>query len=151
MEKGKRIKDMYNNVFETEEILWLLEGRKKMSAFDFVCECILNIKPENFEDVFMIQKMPEGLMTGCEYRKYILSECHRQWKENQEETYGSWFVQSTEVREEYYQSLYEQYSDMLGKSCSDCGSFARKNGDTYCLRHDEKVSERNYCDDFREL
>lgn len=50
---GKRkIKDIYNNCYATDEILWMLEGNEKLSAFEFVCKNILNIEPESFLDVF---------------------------------------------------------------------------------------------------
>ena len=41
-----------NNVFDTEEILWLLKGNEKMTAYEFVCKQILNVKPDSILDVF---------------------------------------------------------------------------------------------------
>lgn len=31
------LKESYNNVFDTAEILWLLKGNESLSALDFVC------------------------------------------------------------------------------------------------------------------
>lgn len=37
------LKESYNNVFDTAEILWLLKGNESLSALDFVCKYIVNI------------------------------------------------------------------------------------------------------------
>lgn len=62
-DKKRKIKELFNNGYDTEEILWLLEGHENMSALEFVCKCILNVEPENFESVFEIQKIPEEIVT----------------------------------------------------------------------------------------
>lgn len=36
------LKESYNNVFDTAEILWLLKGNESLSALDFVCKYIVN-------------------------------------------------------------------------------------------------------------
>lgn len=52
MAKKLKLKDTYNNCFDTDEILWLLKETENMSAFDFVCKKILNIEPQNIFEVF---------------------------------------------------------------------------------------------------
>lgn len=37
------LKESYNNVFDTAEILWLLKGNESLSALDFVCKYIVNV------------------------------------------------------------------------------------------------------------
>jgi hypothetical protein len=59
--------------------------------------------------------LSDDLMTRMEYHKYILSECERQWKKCQEEKYGSWDSQSDDEKADYYNSLYSEYADLLGK------------------------------------
>lgn len=50
---GKRkVSEIRNNLYDTNEILCLLEGNEELSAFEFVCKCILNVNPENIADVF---------------------------------------------------------------------------------------------------
>lgn len=46
------LKESYNNVFDTAEILWLLKGNESLSALDFVCKYIVNISPEHLMDAF---------------------------------------------------------------------------------------------------
>lgn len=52
-------------------------------------------------------------MNKKEYHAYILSECKRQWTENQEEVYGSWDFQSDDTKATYYNVLYEMYKENL--------------------------------------
>lgn len=37
------LKESYNNVFDTAEILWLLKGNESLSALDFVCKYIVKV------------------------------------------------------------------------------------------------------------
>lgn len=48
----RRVNEIRNNVFDTNEILWLLEGNEDMPALEFVCRYILEVEPENISDVF---------------------------------------------------------------------------------------------------
>ena len=50
--KKLRLKDAYNNIFDTDEILWLLKGNENLTAFEFVCQCILNIDSSKIYDIF---------------------------------------------------------------------------------------------------
>ena len=50
--KKLRLKKAYNNVFDTDEILWLLKGNESMSALDFVCKNLVNIAPEHLMDAY---------------------------------------------------------------------------------------------------
>lgn len=55
MQKSDRrlkLKEEHNNIFSTDEILWLLKGNEQVSAFDFVCKFIANIEPEKFHTMF---------------------------------------------------------------------------------------------------
>ena len=52
-------------------------------------------------------------MNKREYAQFIESECERQWKDNQEEIYGSWESQADDTKAEYYNELWEQYIDRL--------------------------------------
>lgn len=47
-----KLKGSFNNIYDTDEILWLLKGSENMSAFDFVCKQILNVEPKNIFDAF---------------------------------------------------------------------------------------------------
>lgn len=47
----RKVSETRNNVFDTNEILWLLEGNEEMTAFEFVCRCILGVEPEHISDV----------------------------------------------------------------------------------------------------
>lgn len=94
----------------------------------------------------------DDLMTAMEYHRYILSECERQWKECQEETYGTWDSQSDDEKAEYYNSLYSQYTDLLGNACCDCCYAGEQNGKFYCNFGDsenygKEIHGRNYCDE----
>ncbi len=44
--------DMRNSLYDTNELLELLEGHEDMSAFEFVCRYILETETENISDVF---------------------------------------------------------------------------------------------------
>ena len=48
----RRVNETRNNVFDTNEILWLLEGNENVSALVFVCRYILEVEPETISDVF---------------------------------------------------------------------------------------------------
>lgn len=54
-----RLKDTYNNLFDTDEILWLLKGNESISALDFVCGKLLNVSPEHLMDVFEYEEESE--------------------------------------------------------------------------------------------
>lgn len=51
------LKESYNNVFDTAEILWLLKGNESLSALDFVCKHIVNISPEHLMDAFEYEEV----------------------------------------------------------------------------------------------
>lgn len=63
------LKESYNNVFDTAEILWLLKGNESLSALDFVCKYIVNISPEHLMDAFEQQGCygKWGLQNHCSY------------------------------------------------------------------------------------
>lgn len=50
--KKLRLKEAYNNVFDTSEILWLLKGNESLSALAFVCNKLVGIAPEHLMDAF---------------------------------------------------------------------------------------------------
>ena len=41
-----------------------------------------------------------------EFKEYVLTECNRQWNENQAEEYGVWNHQSDDTKAEYYNDMY---------------------------------------------
>ena len=47
-----KLKDEYNNLFDTDEILWLLKGNEDLTALEFVCKYILIVNPEKIYKVF---------------------------------------------------------------------------------------------------
>ena len=47
-----RVNETRNNVFDTNEILWLLDGNEDITALEFVCRYILEVEPETISDVF---------------------------------------------------------------------------------------------------
>lgn len=47
----RKVNEIRNNLFDTNEILWLLEGNEDMPALEFVCRYILEAEPENISDV----------------------------------------------------------------------------------------------------
>lgn len=59
-------------------------------------------------------------MNEHQYHEYVLSECKRQWHENQEEIYGPWEEQTDIEREDYYNQMYSDLADNLIKDCTDC-------------------------------
>ncbi len=63
MQRKLQLKESMNNIWETEEILWLLKGNEKMNAQEFVCRYMLNVKPENIMDVF--EYVTENDETPC--------------------------------------------------------------------------------------
>lgn len=91
----RKVCDMRNNLFTTNEILDLLEGNEDMTAFEFVCRCILEVEPENISKVlennnanrdtemhkFLVQKHIEGevcakIYTETELISYLdMSDC----------------------------------------------------------------------------
>ena len=52
--KKLQLKDECNNIYDTDEILWLLKGNENLSAYEFVCKCILNLNPKSIFDIFDI-------------------------------------------------------------------------------------------------
>ena len=42
------------------------------------------------------------------FNNYVIEECKRQWKEDNEETYGDWDSQSANTRTKYYNRMYER-------------------------------------------
>lgn len=105
--------------------------------------------------VNIMKVLNDDLMTTMEYHRYILSECERQWKECQEEKYGPWDSQSDDEKADYYNSLYSEYENFLGKACCDCCYASEKDGKFYCNFGDgenygKEIHGRNYCDDFEE-
>lgn len=70
----RKVNDMRNNLYDTNELLELLEGHEDMSALEFVCRYILEVDPENISNVletseqtevikehkFLVQKFIEG-------------------------------------------------------------------------------------------
>ncbi|MFR3809018.1 MAG: hypothetical protein ACLTX3_08715 [Lachnospiraceae bacterium] len=75
----------------------------------------------------------DDLMTTMEYHRYILSECERQWKECQEEKYGPWDSQSDDEKADYYNSLYSEYENFLGKACCDCSAMLVKKMENFIV------------------
>lgn len=77
----RKVCDMRNNLFTTNEILELLEGNEEMTALEFVCKCILGVKPENIDKVleninsnrnttmhkFLVQKIIDNEVCGSIY------------------------------------------------------------------------------------
>ena len=49
--KKLRLKQEYNNVWDTDEILWLLKGNENLTAFEFVCKCILERDPSKLYEM----------------------------------------------------------------------------------------------------
>lgn len=50
--KVLQIKGSYNNLYDSDELLWLLKGNENITAKEFICKKVLNIEPENLMDVF---------------------------------------------------------------------------------------------------
>lgn len=103
-----------------------------------------------------MKTLSEEFMTRMEYHRFIETECKRQWHEYQEETYGVWEEQSDDGKADYYNSLYEQHSDLLGKACCDCCYAAEENGRFFCNFGDsdeygKEIVGRNYCDEFETI
>lgn len=92
-------------------------------------------------------------MNEREYRDYVLAECKRQWKENQEEIHGPWEEVPESIKEDYFDEMYSLLSDNLIKACEDCSySVNTKNGyvcTNHCSKKFEKVVKDDYyCDEF---
>lgn len=96
-------------------------------------------------------------MTGTEYVVFVLEECKKQWNENQAKEYGTWDNQSNTAQEDYFNQMYDNYADLLGKCCCDCAYVALSNeGKFYCNfgdseNYEKEIRARNYCDCFEEL
>lgn len=50
--KKLRLKEEYNHLCDTDELLWLLKGNENTTAKEFVCKYILNINPRDIMNVF---------------------------------------------------------------------------------------------------
>lgn len=48
----RKVNETRNNVFDTNEILWLLDGNEDITALEFVCRYILEVEPETISDMF---------------------------------------------------------------------------------------------------
>ena len=48
----RKVNETRNNVFDTNEILWLLDGNEDITVLEFVCRYILEVEPETISDVF---------------------------------------------------------------------------------------------------
>ena len=48
----RKVNETRNNVLDTNEILWLLDGNEDITALEFVCRYILEVEPETISDVF---------------------------------------------------------------------------------------------------
>ncbi len=58
----RKVNETRNNVFDTNEILWLLDGNEDITALEFVCRYILEVEPETISDVFENNEcMVEGM------------------------------------------------------------------------------------------
>lgn len=88
----RKVCDTRNNLYDTNELLELLEGHEDMTAFEFVCRYILETEPENISNVlekteiikehkFLVQKHIEGetytrICTETELISYLdMSDC----------------------------------------------------------------------------
>lgn len=91
----RKVSETRNNLYDTNELLELLEGHEDMSAFEFVCRYILETEPENISNVletseqtevikehkFLVQKHIEGetytrICTETELISYLdMSDC----------------------------------------------------------------------------
>ena len=102
-----------------------------------------------------LKVLSEDMMTNREYHEYVLTECERQWNENQADIYGEWEFQNDDDKEDYYNDMYSYFSDLLGKACCDCCYLAENNGKFTCncgdsSHYEEEVQARNYCGCFEE-
>lgn len=71
MQNAKRkVCDMRNNLYDTNELLELLEGHEEMSAFEFVCRYILETEPENISNVLETSEQTEILIE----HKFLVQE-----------------------------------------------------------------------------
>lgn len=61
----RKVNEIRNNIFDTNEILWLLEGNEDMPALEFVCRYILEVEPENISDVFENNDLGGGAGNVC--------------------------------------------------------------------------------------
>lgn len=75
--------------------------------------------------------MDENKMTGDEYYRYIITECKRQWHENQEETYGAWESQPKSIQESYFNQMYDDNMVYLGNAAVIVGMLANIMGSAF--------------------
>ena len=92
-------------------------------------------------------------MTGREYHDYVLAECKRQWKENQEAEYGPWNDAPECFKEDYFDEMYSLLADNLTKACEDCSGSLKTSKGFVCKNHyskhfDEIVKNDFCCKDF---
>ena len=52
-------------------------------------------------------------MNEKEFQDYVLEECKRQWKDNQEEIYGPWEKQTAEEQQEYCEDMYKYLKELF--------------------------------------
>ena len=52
-------------------------------------------------------------MNEQQFHKYVLTECERQWHENQEPIYGTWDIQADDTKAEYYNEMYKLLKEEL--------------------------------------
>lgn len=98
-------------------------------------------------------------MNNKEYNKYVTEECERQWKENQEEDYGTWDSQADDTKADYYNQMYSDLADNLLKTCQDCCYLGRNRNENhwYCNcgssnNYQKEVTVKDIidCNDFEE-
>ena len=100
--------------------------------------------------------MDKGKLTRTEYYMCILEACERRWSEYEEEVYGAWDSQTPSVKEHYFNQMYDNSMDLLGKCCCDCCYIGEHNGKLFCncgdsVEYEKEVQARTYCDCFEEL
>lgn len=112
----RKVSAMRNNLYDTNELLELLEGHEDMTAFEFVCRYILETEPEKISNVlekteiikehkFLVQKHIEGetytrICTETELISFLdMSDCSDEeyrifditiWGEVKEVFYRGW-------------------------------------------------------------
>lgn len=93
-------------------------------------------------------------MTNREYHDYVLEECKRQWKENQEAEYGPWDDAPDCFKEDYFDEMYSLLADNLTKACEDCSFSVWTTKGLMCKNHNcqnynKTVKNDFYCDKYR--
>lgn len=115
----RKVNETRNNLYDTNELLELLEGHEDMTALEFVCRYILEVDPENISNVletseqtevtkehkFLVQKFIESevyarICTETELINYLdMSDCSDEeyrifdvtlWGEIKEVFYRGW-------------------------------------------------------------